>query len=469
MHKNKKKKQSVKPFDRYSFVMLKFNELISGVYNMEHWDKLQINEKGHLLLGRCDTVELAKKFGTPLYVMEEDKIRDICKSYYKSLKSRNINGMVAYANKAFCNTAMCKIVEQEGLGLDVVSGGEIYTALNAGFPMEKVYFHGNGKSYDELNFAVQSGIGCIVLDNFHEISMLESICALQGKTQRVMVRIKPCIEAHTHDYIKTARDDAKFGFGINDGDGMKAVKQAFNGKNITLAGIHCHIGSQIFELEPFKMAVDVMLNFVKAVREETGFEIPEINFGGGYGIHYLKSDDPLKPWEYVETMLDELKKVCSEKGIKVPRFVIEPGRSICGEAGTTLYTVQAIKEIPGILTYANVDGSLADNPRPALYQAKYTCVVANKVNAPQDKTMTIAGRSCESSDLLIKNAAIADAKEGDILAVFSTGAYNYSMASNYNRLPIPAVVLVKDGKAELMVKRQSYEDLVKNDTIPSWL
>ena len=345
---------------------------------MEHWDKLTINEKGHLTLGGCDTVELAKEFGTPLYVMEEDKIRKICKAYYKSINERSMDGLVAYASKAFCNTAMCRIVAQEGLGLDVVSGGEIYTALNADFPMEKTYFHGNNKSLEELKMAVNSGVGCIVLDNFTEIPLLENICAGQGKTAKVSIRIKPCIEAHTHDYIKTAKDDSKFGFGIHDGDGLKAVELALAGKNISLKGLHCHIGSQIFELQPFKMTVDVMLEFVKLIKDKTGFEVPEINFGGGYGIHYLKTDDPLHPWEYVETMLDEIKAVCAKKGIKVPRFVIEPGRSICGEAGTTLYTINSIKEIPDLLTYANVDGSMADNPRPALYQAKYTCMVAKQ-------------------------------------------------------------------------------------------
>lgn len=436
---------------------------------MKHWEKLNINEKGHLVIGGCDTVELARQFGTPLYVMEEDKIRAICRAYYKAIREREIDGMVAYACKAFCNTAMIRIMDQEGLGLDVVSGGEIYTALKAGFPMEKVYFHGNSKTKEELELAVQSGVGAIVLDSFPEFSAIEDICARKGRPTGVSVRIKPCIEAHTHEYIKTARDDAKFGFGIDDGDGMKAVKMALASKHMELKGIHCHIGSQIFDIEPFKMTIEVMVDFVKAVYEETGFTIPEINFGGGYGIHYLNSDDPLHPWEYVEAMLDEVKAVCAKKGVKLPRFVIEPGRSICGEAGTTLYTITGIKEIPGILTYANVDGGLSDNPRPALYQAQYTCIVASKANAPEVKTMTIAGRSCESSDLLIKDALLAEADSGDILAVFSTGAYNYSMASNYNRLPIPGVVLVKDGHAEAMVHRQSYDDLVKNDAMPSWL
>ncbi len=436
---------------------------------MQHWDELIVNEKGHLVLGGCDSVSLADQFNTPLYVMEEQKIREICQNYYKEIKESNMDGLVCFAGKAFLNMAMCQIVKSEGLGLDVVSAGELHTAVCAGFPMDKVFYHGNTKTPLEIDMAVSNGVHAIVVDNLHELEHITESCVQHNRVQGVHVRIKPCIEAHTHDYIKTARDDAKFGLGIADGDGLKAVKSILANKNLNLLGIHCHIGSQIFELFPFEMAVSIMTDFVRDIKEETGYELPEINLGGGFGIRYLCDDKPYQPWEYVRALLRELKKSCTEKNIKIPKFVIEPGRSIVGEAGTTLYTVSSLKEIEGIINYVNTNGSLADNPRPGLYGAEYTCIMANKAKEPCNYTATIAGRSCESSDLLIKNATIPKPQSGDILAVFSTGAYNYSMASNYNRLGIPAVVLVNDGKAELMVRRQELQDIVQYDEMPSWL
>lgn len=436
---------------------------------MQHWKELEKNAQGHLMLGGCDTVRLAEEFGTPLYVMEEDVIRGVCRGFYKRIHEQQVDAQVCYAGKAFLNTAMCRIVESEGLGLDVVSGGELYTAIRAGFPREKMYFHGNTKPLREIEMAVDYGVHAIVIDNLHEIDHIADIAKAKDKVQGVYVRVKPCIEAHTHDFIKTARDDAKFGLGIADGDAIRAIKKILTIPQLELRGIHAHIGSQIFELDPFVMAVDVLTDFVLAVRTMTGFEIPEVNFGGGYGIHYLAEDKPLEPWAYVDTLITALKEMCAKKGIALPKFVIEPGRSIVGEAGTTLYTVSSLKEIAGVINYVNCDGSLADNPRPALYGAKYTCVLANRMNEPCDYTATIAGRSCESSDLLIHGATIPRPQSGDLLAVFSTGAYNYSMCSNYNRLGIPAVVLVKDGKAELMVRRQAIAEILSYDMMPSWL
>lgn len=436
---------------------------------MEHWAKLDVNKDGHLMLGGCDALELAKEFGTPLYVMEEDVIRGVCREYVRTVKTYKGGAKVLYAGKAFMTTAICRIVESEGLGLDVVSEGEIRTAMNAGFDMSKAYLHGNNKTPRDLNIALESGVGRIVIDSFAEIKLLSRIAKEHGKVQDVSVRIKPGIEAHTHDYIKTGQVDSKFGFGAADGQGMEAVKKILAEPSLNLIGLHCHIGSQIFELQPYRDAVNVMLSFLKSVRDETGFLLNEINFGGGYGIHYLKEDKPYKPSEYIEAMIEELNRVCAEKDIPLPVFVIEPGRSIVGEAGTTLYTVGDIKHIPNIRTYVSVDGGMADNPRPALYQAKYTCALAGKMNKPDSTVVSIAGRTCESGDMLIWNATLPEAEAGDIMAVFSTGAYNYSMASNYNMLPHPAVVLVKNGKAELMTARQTYEDLIKNDRIPSWL
>lgn len=436
---------------------------------MKHWGQLDINDKGHLMLGGSDALELAARFGTPLYVMEEDIIRSVCRGYVQALRSYKGGGLVLYAGKAFMTTAMCRLVESEGLGLDVVSGGELYVAMNAGFDLKKAYLHGNNKTPDDLRMAVSAGIGRIVIDSGSEIGLLAGIASEQGRVQDVSVRIKPGIEAHTHEYIKTGQEDSKFGFGIRDGQGMQAVREILAQPSLRLVGMHCHIGSQVFELQPFRETVDVMFDFMQDVKAQTGFSFAEINFGGGYGIHYTVADKPLRPSEYVKAMLEELSSLCDERRIDAPAFVIEPGRSIVGEAGTTLYTIGDIKTIPGVRTYVSVDGGMADNPRPALYQAVYTCALAGRMNEPDETVVSIAGRTCESGDMLIWNAQLPKSRPGDILAVFSTGAYHYSMASNYNKLPHPAVVLVKDGRAELMVKRQSYDDLIRNDNIPSWL
>lgn len=438
-------------------------------FKMEHWADLDIDNNGHLKLGGCDAAELAAKFGTPLYVMEEDVIRGVCREFIKAISGYKGGAKVLYAGKSFMTTSMCRIIDSEGLGLDVVSSGEIRTAMNAGFDLKKAYLHGNNKTPEDLNLALEAGVGRIVIDSFAEIKLLSKIAKDQGKVQDVSVRIKPGIEAHTHDYIKTGQVDSKFGFGAADGQGMEAIKEILAEPALNLIGIHCHIGSQIFELQPYRDAVKVMLAFLKSVKQETGFLLKEINMGGGYGVHYVKDDKPLKPGKYVKAMLEEVESVCKNEDIPLPVFAVEPGRSIVGEAGTTLYTVGDIKHIPDIRTYVSVDGGMADNPRPALYQAKYTCALAGKMNMPDSTVVSIAGRTCESGDMLIWNAALPEAEAGDILAVFTTGAYHYSMASNYNMLPHPAVVLVKDGKAELMVARQSYDDLIRNDKVPGWL
>ena len=436
---------------------------------MKHWGRLDIDERGHLRLGGCDALELAERFGTPLYVMEEDVIRRVCRSYTKALAGYRGGGLILFASKAFMTTAMCKIVESEGLGLDVVSGGELYVAMNAGFDMSKVYLHGNNKTPEDLRMAVDAGVGRVVIDSMSEIGLLAGIAKEKGRVQPVLVRVKPGIEAHTHEYNKTGQEDSKFGFGIVDGQALQAIQEILRYDSLELVGLHCHIGSQIFEVEPFRETVDVMFDFMQDIKAQTGVAFREIDFGGGFGIHYTADDKPLEPHVYVQAMLDELTSLCDERGMEPPAFVIEPGRSIVGEAGTTLYTIGDIKIIPGVRTYVSVDGSMADNPRPALYQAQYTCALAGRMNEPEETVVSIAGRACESGDMLIWNAALPKAQPGDILAVFSTGAYNYSMASNYNKLPHPAVVLVKDGRAALMVKRQSYEDLVRNDCIPEWL
>ncbi len=429
----------------------------------------EVNEKGHLVFGGCDTVKLANTFGTPLYVMDEDYIRDRCRGYVKALKDNGLEGMAVYASKAFLNMAMVRIIAEEGMGLDVVSGGELYTAYKAGFDLAKVFFHGNNKTPEEIAFAVEHGVGRIVIDHFAEIDMVEDIAKKRGKHVNALIRVKPGVDAHTHHYIQTGKQDSKFGFGISDGQAMEAAKWVMASKHIQLVGLHCHIGSQIFELKPFGLTAEIMEDFRLALFEETGELMEEINFGGGYGIHYTDADHPLDPLEYIKEIADALKARFAEHGLALPRFIVEPGRSIVGEAGITLYTLGSIKDIPGIRTYVSVDGGMGDNPRPALYQAKYEAVVANKAKAEAVRKVTVAGRCCESGDMLIHDIALPEIEVGDILAVFSTGAYNYSMASNYNRLPVPAVVLAKDGRAELMVRRQTYDDLLHYDEMPSWL
>lgn len=424
---------------------------------------------GHLYIGGCDTVKLAEQYGTPLYVMDENYIRKIMGAYINAVKSSGAKGKVLYASKACLTLALCKIAMEEGLGLDVVSSGELYTAVKADFPRERIYMHGSNKSEQDIEFAVKEGIGNIVIDNFYEIDLIDEMAGQYDKVMNVSLRIKPGIEAHTHDYIKTGTIDSKFGLGIEDGQALKAIRQILSKDNLNLLGFHCHIGSQIFELEPFRMAVDVLIDFALRVKKETGCLIKEINFGGGFGITYTDEDAPLEPHEYLQAIINKLKERCERENIPVFDFAIEPGRSIVGESGITLYKIGSIKDIEGVRKYISVDGGMGDNPRFALYQAKYNAVIANKADERPEETVTIAGRCCESGDMLIYDVELPRAKSGDTLAVFSTGAYNYSMASNYNKLPVPAVLLVKDGKSEMMVKPQTFEDLLRNDVLPSWL
>ncbi len=433
------------------------------------WKDIKTNKEGHLLLGNVDSVDLAKQYGTPLIVMEEDVIRASCRDYMRVFNSNFKKGKVAYAGKAFSTTAMLKIVESEGLCLDVVSEGELMTAKNAGFPMEKIYHHGNSKTNHELKTAVKLGVGTIIIDGEQEIDVIDNFAKEMGKVQNVGVRVKPGIDAHTHKYIITGNEDSKFGFGINDGMAEAMIKDVLNHKNLKLTTLHCHIGSQIFEMDSFLHTVDIMTDFIKQMSDKLGMKINEINFGGGFGIHYIDNDKPLAFEKFVEAIAEKLEECIKTKGLYELGFVIEPGRSIVGEAGTTLYTVTSIKDIKGIRKYVSVDGGMTDNPRLALYQAEYLCSVANKQVEEQNDIASIAGRCCESGDMLIWDAKVQKCEIGDILAVFSTGAYNYSMASNYNKVPHPAVVLVKDGKSALMVKRQSFEQLMQNDTVPEWL
>lgn len=427
-------------------------------------ETLNVNEHGHLTIGGFDTVELANRYGTPLYVMDENVIRKALRDYKKSIDENYQNGgMVAYASKACCFKEICRIVMQEGCGIDVVSGGELYTAMQVGFPAERIYFHGNNKTEAELRMALDYGVGRIVVDNITELHLLSEISASMGKKADIYLRITPGIEAHTHDFIKTGQIDSKFGITLENGDALNAVKTATQLIGISLNGLHCHIGSQIFDEQPFIHAAEVMLNFIAQIREQTGVVLKELNLGGGFGVRYTNKDSPKEYGEYMRLVSAVLNEKAEKRNLPVPYIVIEPGRSIVAPAGITLYTVGSIKEIPGIRSYLSIDGGMTDNPRYALYKSPYTAVVANKAGRPADCVYTIAGRCCESGDLIQENVKLQRCRRGDILAVLTTGAYNYSMSSNYNRIPRPAVVMVRDGVSRIVVKAESYEDLVRND------
>ncbi len=427
-------------------------------------DCISINERGHLTIGSYDTVELAKKFGTPLYVFDENEIRRNCRDFVKSMDDYyDGNGMVLYASKAFCCKEMCRICAKENMGLDVVSGGELFTALSVDFPTEKIYFHGNNKTYDELALAVEHNVGRIVVDNIYELEMLNEIAQNQGKTVSILMRIKPGIDAHTHEFIKTGQIDSKFGFALETGEALNAVEKAISLPNIELVGLHCHIGSQIFDLDPFELAARVMLELFQTVKEKTGVELSELNLGGGFGIKYQKTDRPRPFSDYMRKVSAAVKEYCAELGLKIPFILIEPGRSIVGAAGLTLYTVGAVKKIPDVRTFVSVDGGMGDNPRYVLYQSRYEILCANRASEAREMTATVAGKCCESGDLIQEWTHIQPVTPGDILAVLSTGAYNYSMASNYNRIPRPPVVMVRDGAARLVVNRETYENITQND------
>lgn len=429
----------------------------------------KINEQGHLEIGGIDCVDLAKQFGTPLYVLDEQSIREVCKKYTSALKEYP-DSLVCYASKALSTKAIYKIVQSEGLGADVVSGGELYTAASAGFDMDKVYFHGNNKSYDELVLAYKLGVHCIVIDNYNDIDLLTRISSENNNAKiKCLVRVNPGVEAHTHHYIQTSLPDSKFGFSIADGSAFEAITAVIQNPALEFLGIHCHIGSQIFDDKPFKTAIDKMTDFAAKIYKELNTPVKELNLGGGYGIHYTSDDNPLPYEKYISGCINALKEMIKIKNIPAPRLVFEPGRSIVGEAGVTLYTVGSIKEIKGLKKYVAIDGGMFENPRYALYQAKYSCILANRANEKPEETVTIAGKCCESSDIIIEKAELPEAKTGDILAVFSTGAYNYSMASNYNRNPVPPMVLVNQGKAQYIVRPQTYDDIISRDDIPEWL
>ncbi len=426
---------------------------------------MRINGQGHLEIGGCDCVKLAQQFGTPLYVMDEWLIRENCRRY-KTAFARHYpkEARVAYAAKAFCTLAMCRLVAEEGLWIDAASGGELFTALRAQFPPHRIYLHGNFKSDEELAMALGYKIGRIVVDCFEELERLNVLAARRETVADILLRITPGVEAHTHEFIRTGQLDTKFGFPLSEGIALEAVRRTLTLHHLRLHGFHCHIGSQVFETKPYRIAIEEMFAFADKVRQETSFVMQELNLGGGLGVRYIPEDDPPTIETLVATLCDTVQEMAERFHFPLPTLAIEPGRSIVGEAGTTLYTIGVVKEVPGVRTYVSVDGGMSDNPRPALYGARYFALVANKANRPANKIVTVVGKHCES-DILVRDIPLADPQPGDLLAVFTTGAYNYSMASNYNRLPRPAVVFVKDGKARLVVRRETHDDLLRCDLL----
>lgn len=429
---------------------------------------MKINSQGHLEIGGVDTLDLVKEFGTPLYILDEEAFRKNCRQLKKAFASAG-DSQVIYASKALCTMATCALIKQEGLGLDVVSGGELHTALSVDFPVEKIYFHGNNKTPDELRMAVNNQVGAVVVDNFIELELLHRICRTAGQKQRIILRITPGIEAHTHEYIKTGQIDSKFGFTLPDGQALQAVRSLEDYPFLVYGGLHCHIGSQIFEMDSFVHVAEVMMAFAAEIYKDTGILTTELNLGGGFGIYYSEGDQPVSAEDWVLAVMPGVKENAAKFGIPVPRVVVEPGRAIVGPAGTTLYTVGSQKDIPGIRKYIAVDGGMGDNPRPALYGSKYEAILANKALQHPEETVSIAGKCCESGDMLIWDISLPRVKPGDILAVSATGAYNYSMSMNYNRIPRPAMVLVGNGQADLIIERETYEDLIRYDVLPARL
>ncbi|MFO1441690.1 diaminopimelate decarboxylase [Bacillus sp. Bva_UNVM-123] len=424
---------------------------------------MKVNAKGHLEIGEMDTVELVQEFGTPLYVYDVALMRERARGFKQTFENLGVAAQVAYASKAFSCIAMAQLANEEGLSLDVVSGGELYTALMAEFPPERIHFHGNNKSKAELEMALQNNIGCIVVDNFYELELLSSLCENMAKTTKILLRVTPGIEAHTHDYILTGQEDSKFGFDLQNGQAEQALKIALESSKIEMLGIHCHIGSQIFETTGFIVAAEKISQKLYDWKDKLSFEAKVLNLGGGFGIRYTDEDKPLPAAQYVAEIIQEVQKQVAKFALNMPEIWIEPGRSLVGDAGTTFYKIGSRKEVPNIRQYVAVDGGMSDNIRPALYQAKYEAVLANRVLDKAEETVSIAGKCCESGDMLIWDLPLPKSSSDDVLAVFCTGAYGYAMANNYNRIPRPPIVFVENGQAKLVVRRESFEDIVRMD------
>ncbi len=427
----------------------------------------RVNNQGHLEIGGCDTLALAQQFGTPLYVMDEAFLRENIRRYRAAFAQKYPGeSHISYAGKAFLVKRVAQIVAEEGIDLDVASGGELFVALSAGFPAERILFHGNYKSDREIQEGVAAGVGRFVVDNPHELSRLAQVAQDAGIVQKILLRVTPGIDPHTHAKISTGQEDSKFGVSIQSGEALAAVKLALESPSLKFLGIHCHIGSQLLDAQTHLDAGDVMVGFLAQIQRETGFSCEELDIGGGLGVRYLPEHAPLSFEDFAEALTGALLAAFERHGVTaLPRLLQEPGRSLVAEAGTTLYTVGPLKTVQlaeKTKTYAVVDGGLSDNPRPALYGAKYSALVAGRASQPKDKSYTVSGKHCET-DLLFPDMPLGEVTSGDILAVQTTGAYNQTMASNYNRFPRPAVVFVRDGEVSLAVQRESYEEVVRQE------
>jgi diaminopimelate decarboxylase len=422
----------------------------------------EVNKQGHLLIGGCDSVELAAEFGTPLYVFDEFSLRHKCTEFKEEFSQRYSDTTVIYAAKAFINKALLLLLKEEGLGLDVVSTGELGIAQEAGFPLDMVYLHGNNKSAEELRPACKWNIGRIVVDNFHELATLGKMTKESGNTPDILLRLSPGIDPHTHQYIATGVIDTKFGFPLANGD--EAVAQAISA-NLNLVGLHFHLGSLLFDTEPYELAIELILSFAAKIKSKYSFEFRELNVGGGFAVQYTL-DSPAPPVSaYAEVITSKIISQCRELQLTLPRLIIEPGRAIVGQAGVALYKVGVVKDIPGVRCYVSVDGGMADNIRPALYRAEYEAVVANKASAAETERVTIAGKFCESGDILIKDINLPPVSAADIIAIPDSGAYCLPMASNYNASFKPAIIMVRDGKARLIRRRETVDDLIRCDLV----
>lgn len=427
-------------------------------------DNLDVSSAGHLTFAGVDTALLAEKYGTPLYLLDEGRIRTRCRAYISAMK-RFFGGasMPLYAGKALCITHIYRIMREEGMGIDVVSSGEIYTASHAGFPMERAYFHGNNKTDADIAFAIEEGVGTFVCDSVDELAAINRIAAEKNIRQSILLRLTPGIDPHTHKAIATGKVDSKFGAAIETGQAEELVLAALSLPHIELCGYHCHIGSQIFETKPFIDAARIMLSFCAHIRHTHGYTAKILNLGGGMGVPYLAEHPTISYEDNIRVIAEEMKATAAHLGIALPTILMEPGRSIVADAGMTLYTVGSVKQITGFKNYASVDGGMPDNPRFALYESPYTVLSAKRMNEPSDFVCTVAGRCCESGDIIQEDVALPKPKRGDLLAVLTTGAYNYSMASNYNRIPRPPMVALFEGAERLILRRESFEDLTRND------
>lgn len=430
---------------------------------MRLFGTMKLDADQRLSIGGCSVFDLAEQFGTPLYVMDTALLKDQCQKYKRGFASSGTDTEVIYASKAFLTVAMAQLIQDQGLSLDVVSGGELYTAITAGFPANRIYFHGNNKTPEELLMALDYGVHRIIIDNEQELERITRFCRQLGKKQAVMFRMNPGIDAHTHDFIQTARNDSKFGISIFQDDICRLVHKVTAEPNLILTGFHCHIGSQIFEESSYFSALSVMFDFLGKVKEECRFTASELNIGGGFGVYYSEGDTPMDIEQCMEAILERALKEAGTKGLPLPKLLIEPGRSIVANAGTTLYTVGGVKKTYGNKNFIFVDGGMTDNPRTALYDSKYEAHISPRSGVGPVQTFTVAGKCCESGDVLIHNIQLPEPALEDILSVNGTGAYNYTMSSNYNRIRKPAVVFVEDGQARLVVKRETYEDLIRND------